>query len=131
MARAIFHLTVVFSAAALSACSLSMDSVWPSLRGDSSSISAPPSRAAIPIAPAKGKKTNPPLSSAAAPPVLGKTSFIPPTVTPGKFTGTFVGQKVKFGKFIGIISKLNRTKAVVSTATDGKWNVPMTRMEAI
>ena len=42
-----------------------------------------------------------------------------------------VGQKVKFGKFIGIISKLNRTKAVVSTATDGKWNVPMTRMEAI
>jgi hypothetical protein len=42
-----------------------------------------------------------------------------------------VGQKVKFGKFVGIISKLNRTKAVVSTATDGKWNVPMTRMEAI
>lgn len=109
MARVISHLTVVFSAAALSACSLSMDSVWPSLRGDSSSISAPPSRAAIPIAPAKGKKTNPPLASAAAPPVLGKTSFIPPTVTPGKSTGTFVGQKIKL-----LRSELKRMRQQIS-----------------
>jgi len=70
--------------------------LWPSLTGDSSSISAPgsPASAAIPIVPAKGKKGNQPLVSTSALPVLGKTSFVPPVVTPGKSTGTFVGQKV-------------------------------------
>ena len=113
MARVIYHLTIIFSAAALSACSTSMDSLWPdtlwpSLRGESSSISAPP-RAAIPVASAKVKKTGQPLARDGAPPVLGKTSFVPPTVTPGKSTGTFVGQKVKL-----LRSELKRMRQQIS-----------------
>ena len=96
MAQALFHVTVICSAVALSACSFSMDSLWPSLTGDSSSAAAPTvtqAKKAIPIAPSQGERRNQPLIGAAAPPNLGTTNFVPPTVTPGQSTGTFVGQK--------------------------------------
>lgn len=96
MARALSHVTVICSAVALSACSFSMDSLWPSLTGDSSSAAAPAAsqaRKAIPIAPSQGERRNQPLIGAAAPPNLGTTNFVPPPVTPGQSTGTFVGQK--------------------------------------
>jgi hypothetical protein len=73
-----------------------MDSLWPSLTGESSSADAPAvtqARKAIPIAPSQGERRNQPLIGAAAPPNLGTTNFVPPTVTPGQSTGTFVGQK--------------------------------------
>ncbi len=96
MARALSHVTVICSAVALSACSFSMDSLWPSLTGDRSSADAPAvtqTRKAIPIAPSQGERRNQPLIGAAAPPNLGTTNFVPPTITPGQSTGTFVGQK--------------------------------------
>ena len=96
MARALSHVTVIFSAVALSACSFSMDSLWPSLAGDRSSADAPAvtqAMKAIPIAPSQGERRNQPLIGAAAPPNLGTTNFVPPKVTPGQSTGTFVGQK--------------------------------------
>jgi hypothetical protein len=96
MARALSHVTVICSAVALSACSFSMDSLWPSLTGDSPSAAATAAsqaKKAIPIAPSQGERRNQPLIGAAAPPNLGTTNFVPPTVTPGQSTGTFVGQK--------------------------------------
>ena len=114
MARVISYLTIIFSAALLSACSASMDSLWPdslwpSLKGGSSDLSAPPPRAATSANPAKIKKNKHALASANTPPVLGKTSFVPPTVTPGKSTGTFVGQKVKL-----LRSELKRMRQQIS-----------------
>ena len=96
MARALSHVTVICSAVALSACSFSMDSLWPSLTGARSSADAPAvtqARKPIPIAPSQGERRNQPLIGAAVPPNLGTTNFVPPTVTPGQSTGTFVGQK--------------------------------------
>ncbi len=122
MARIIPQLTIVFSAALLSACSASMDSfwpdsLWPSQKAGNSSLSALPTRSAIAGAPAKVKKTNKALISASAPPVLGKTSFVPPKVTPGKSTGTFVGQKVKL-----LRSELKRMRQQISKQ-NGKLQV--------
>ena len=100
MARLLLRTAAVCSTIALSACSLSMesiDSMWPSSWfGDntSSSASVNQTRTRVPIAPSRGEKRNQPLTGASAPPALGKTNFIPPKVTPGKATGTFVGQKV-------------------------------------
>jgi uncharacterized protein YkvS len=45
-----------------------------------------------------------------------------------------VGQKVEWsgkrGKMSGIVEKINRKNIVVSTATDGKWNVTATILKA-
>jgi hypothetical protein len=74
-----------------------MDSLWPALTGDNLNAAAPAiskSRNAIPIAPSKGEKKSKPLVSNNAPPSLGTTNFVPPRVTPGQSTGTFVGQKI-------------------------------------
>jgi hypothetical protein len=67
-----------------------MDSLWPSLTGGSSE---PAPAAAAPTAPPMGGSIQP-LASGTAPPVLGTTNFVPPRITPGQATGTFVGQKV-------------------------------------
>ncbi len=56
---------------AVQGCSLPGDELW---------LDESPARAAAPPTP--------------APPQLGSTNFVPPTVTPGQTTGTFVGQKV-------------------------------------
>lgn len=65
---------------ALQGCSLIDDELWP---GESSG-SRPPA--------ARGQPPAPPPPP--APPQLGSTNFVPPSVTPGQATGTFVGQKV-------------------------------------
>lgn len=59
---------------ALAGCSFASDALFPSLGGDGSGIQS---------------------SSLDQPPSLGNGSFVPPTVTPGQPTGTFVGQKVQ------------------------------------
>tara|TARA_Y100000588_G_scaffold13707_1_gene14784 strand:- start:945 stop:2063 length:1119 start_codon:yes stop_codon:yes gene_type:complete len=89
----------------------SMDSIWPSswLDGNtSSSASVSQTRTTVPIAPSRGEKRNQPLIGA-APPALGKTNFIPPKVTPGSATGTFVGQKVDM-----LRSELKRMRQQIS-----------------
>ena len=114
MARVLPRIIVVCSTIALSACSLSMesmDSIWPSswLGGNtSSSASVSQTRTTVPIAPSRGEKRNQPLIGA-APPALGKTNFIPPKVTPGRATGTFVGQKVDM-----LRSELKRMRQQIS-----------------
>lgn len=43
-----------------------------------------------------------------------------------------VGQKVKFGKFLGVVMKINRTKALCFVEKDNaNWTVPFSRMEAV
>ena len=114
MARVLPRIIVLCSTVALSACSLSMesmDSIWPSswLGGNtSSSASVSQTRTTVPIAPSRGEKRNQPLIGA-APPALGKTNFIPPKVTPGSATGTFVGQKVDM-----LRSELKRMRQQIS-----------------
>jgi hypothetical protein len=43
-----------------------------------------------------------------------------------------VGQKVKFGKLLGVVMKINRTKALCFVEKDNaNWTVPFSRMEAV
>jgi len=70
----------------------SMDSLWPSFLDKEPKISGPK---AVKIRPSKGEKANQPLVSVGSPPTLNSTNFIPPNITPGQQTGTFVGQKVR------------------------------------
>ena len=101
MARTLFNAAALCAAATLSACSFSMDSLWPSLTGDSPQSTAPVQSSAsargqaVQIPASAGERLNQPvIGPAGAPPVLGSTNFEPPTITPGQSTGTFVGQKV-------------------------------------
>ena len=97
MAQLRSRLAVICAAAALSACSFSTDALWPSLTG--SDPKEPPATAqapaqAIQIPASAGERSGQPTVSPAAPPVLGTSTFVPPPITPGQTTGTFVGQKV-------------------------------------
>ena len=101
MARTLFNAAALCAAATLSACSFSMDSLWPSLTGDDPASATPvqataPARGqAVQIPASAGERMNQPtVGPAGAPPVLGTTNFVPPAITPGQSTGTFVGQKV-------------------------------------
>ena len=53
----------------------------------------PPTK--IAIRPSKGEKADQPLVNPGSPPTLNSTNFVPPKITSGQETGTFVGQKVK------------------------------------
>tara|TARA_Y100001934_G_C12293633_1_gene746170 strand:- start:12 stop:1166 length:1155 start_codon:yes stop_codon:yes gene_type:complete len=75
----------------LSGCSLASDVLWPSLTGKEPSrhqnvqSNIPPSLA----------EANPqPTLSPPPPPTLGRTNFVPPKVSRGATTGTYVGQRV-------------------------------------
>ncbi len=48
----------------------------------------------VQIKPSRAERAAQPIARPAAPPKLGTTNFVPPRVTPGQSTGTFVGQKV-------------------------------------
>ncbi len=87
------HAAVICAAAVLSACSFSADSLWPSLTGDAPRAQAPVSQP-VAIQPSPAERARQPVISPAAPPTLGTTNFVPPSVTQGQPTGTFVGQKV-------------------------------------
>ena len=89
---------VVGTGCGLGACSFTADALWPSLTGDDPSGETaeqgrPKSQTAS--APTPGQQPPPPPADAPPPPpALGTTNFVPPNVTPGRSTGTFVGQKV-------------------------------------
>ncbi len=86
---------VVCAGYALAGCSFAADALWPSLDGKDPSGKKQQQAAAgssisvvAPVgAPVAAPAPPPPLS-------LGSTNFVPPQVTPGQSTGTFVGQKV-------------------------------------
>jgi hypothetical protein len=84
---------VVICAAALSACSFSADALWPSLTGDDPKPAAQQPQA-VQIPPSSAERSNQPVVSPVVPPTLGTSNFVPPPITPGQPTGTFVGQKV-------------------------------------
>ena len=75
----------------LGGCSFATDTLWPSLTGEdpvgnqNAQTNIPPSRA----------EANPqPTLSPPPPPALGRTNFVPPRVSQGATTGTYVGQRV-------------------------------------
>lgn len=88
------------AAGLLGGCSFTSDALWPSLSGSSpSDQSAQTQTQKMQIPPSQGEKSGQPLvypgeAAPSAPPRLGTTNFVPPPVTPGEPTGTFVGQKV-------------------------------------
>jgi hypothetical protein len=98
MARLRSQFAVVCAAAVLSACSFSTDALWPSLTGDDPKAPAATTQTAVQIPALAGERSGQPTMNAgispAAPPILGTSTFVPPPITPGQTTGTFVGQKV-------------------------------------
>ena len=98
MARFRSQFAVICATAALSACSFSSDALWPSLTGDDPKTPAATAQTAVQIPASAGERGGQPTassgSSTPAPPILGTSTFVPPPITPGQTTGTFVGQKV-------------------------------------
>jgi hypothetical protein len=92
------HAMIIGTAALLAGCSFSTDALWPSLTGEDpkgeNARAAQPSGQQVQIPPSAGELSGQPTMTGAAPPPLGATDFVPPPVTPGQSTGTFVGQKV-------------------------------------
>ncbi|MPY71093.1 MAG: hypothetical protein GEU92_13515 [Alphaproteobacteria bacterium] len=89
------HVLVISAAAFLAGCSFTTDALWPSLSGEDPKANGQPARPAqqrAEIPPSAGEIQS--MDAADAPPHLGSTNFVPPQVTPGTPTGTFVGQKV-------------------------------------
>ena len=102
--------TLLMPAALLAGCSmdmkmpsmdsLSMESLWPSFLNEepkiteSKKVKVRPTTK-IAIRPSKGEKADQPLVNPGSPPTLNSTNFVPPKITSGQETGTFVGQKVK------------------------------------
>lgn len=79
MARKTSHFTIVtllLAGASLAGCSVASDALWPSLTGEdpNGSVQSPPAQ---------------------SPPALGSTNFVPPDVSEGAATGTYVGERVE------------------------------------
>ena len=94
----------------ISACSLSFEQMLPSLAGESpiedvSSVKEPTRVSMAPAAPVQVAKT----VRLSQPPTMGNSKFEPTSVTEGKNTGTFVGQKA-----IELRNELRNLKASVS-----------------
>lgn len=102
--------TLLMPAALLAGCSMdmkmpsmdsfSMESLWPSFLNEepkiteSKKVKVRPTTK-IAIRPSKGEKADQPLVNPGSPPTLNSTNFVPPKITSGQETGTFVGQKVR------------------------------------
>jgi len=112
MPRNNVYATLLLPAALLMGCSMdmqmpSMDSLWPSFLDKEPKISGPKT---VEIRPSKVEKANQPLVSVGSPPTLNSTNFIPPNITPGQQTGTFVGQKVRM-----LRSELKRMQSEITS----------------
>ena len=105
----------------LSGCSYLSDKLWPSLTGGNPKGQQVAQR--VPIAPSEAEK-NPQPTLGPAGPGLGSTNFVPPAVTPGQATGTFVGQKVAQyrGELQNLQSRISQENSqlqqIRSTATE-------------
>lgn len=107
MAQLHSGITAICAALALSACSFSTDALWPSLTGDDpkapetateapggAQVTQAAVQSSVPAASSSGQPVINPGINPEAPPALGTSTFVPPPITPGQPTGTFVGQKV-------------------------------------
>ncbi len=90
IAAKVVQFGAVASLLGLSACSFASNALWPSLGGADQPAQA--QTAAIQRATATGPTAA--ATPVPAPPALGTTTFVPPAVTQGVSTGTFVGFKV-------------------------------------
>jgi hypothetical protein len=81
-------------AISLGGCAFTTDVLWPTLTGEDPKSETRPPPQRVQIAPSQGERAGQPVVRAGAPPQLGTTKFVPPGVTPGQATGTFVGEKV-------------------------------------
>ena len=90
MAAKVVRFGAVASLLGLSACSFASNALWPSLGGGDRP--AQTQTAAVQRTTATGPTVA--ASPLPAPPALGTTTFVPPAVTQGVSTGTFVGGKV-------------------------------------
>ena len=96
----------------LPACSFSDSSLWPSLTGDDpAGESAAADKTAAPSQAQSVASASQPAATAqaATQPPLGTGNFVPPGVTPGASTGTFVGKKV-----VELRNELGRLQANIS-----------------
>ena len=81
---------IVATGALLGGCSVASDALWPSLTGED-----PTGGQNAQNIPASRAESNPqPTLSPPPPPALGRTNFVPPRVSQGASTGTYVGQRV-------------------------------------
>lgn len=103
MHRTKFYAAILCSAFLTAGCSF--DSLWPSFL---ESDPEPEAAQKVNIPPSAGERSGQPLVNSGAPPALNSTNFVPPTVTPGQNTGTFVGQKVNL-----LRSELRRMQAEI------------------
>lgn len=94
--------TVLAAGTFLAGCSVAADALWPSLTGEDPAPSQGGQQTAIPQSAAERNPS--PTLSAAAPPRLGSSSFVPQPVTTGQTSGTHVGQKI--GIYRGELQRL-------------------------
>ncbi len=109
-----FRTLLVGSVLMLPACSFSDDSLWPSLTGEdpaggNTQTAAAPKAAAPSTAAATAQ-----VPAAAGQPALGTGNFVPPGVTGGTVTGTFVGKKV-----VELREELQRLQGNISSQNGG------------
>jgi hypothetical protein len=88
MALKVVRFGVLASLLGLSACSFASNALWPSLGGGATQTATAERPATAPAQAAAAVSPTP------APPTLGTTTFVPPAITQGINTGTFVGTKV-------------------------------------
>ena len=90
-----FRAVILGAALFLPACSFTEEALWPSLTGEDPAGKTPKqtAKAATPTpTPAATAQAAP--AAPSAQPALGSNTFVPPGVTQGAETGTFVGRKV-------------------------------------
>ena len=73
---------------------MASDALWPSLTGEDPASSTSASN--IPASQAEANRQ--PTLSPPPPPSLGRTNFVPPQISQGAATGTYVGQRVVEGR---------------------------------
>ena len=94
MARLFSRALILGLTISLGGCAFTTDVLWPTLTGEDPKTETRPPPQRVQIAPSRGERAGQPVIRAGAPPQLGTTRFVPPGVTPGQATGTFVGEKV-------------------------------------
>lgn len=116
--------TAVGAMLILGGCAFATDSLWPSLTGEEpapeQAQGAEPVQLEIP--PSQAELNTQPTLTPSPPPTLGTTQFVPPAVTPGSPTGTFVGQKVSeyrqaLGQLQGTVTERNGQLQQIRSAT--------------
>tara|TARA_A100001037_G_scaffold133660_1_gene121236 strand:- start:492 stop:1685 length:1194 start_codon:yes stop_codon:yes gene_type:complete len=82
---------LIATGALMGGCSFASDALWPSLTGKDPKGNG---KAQTTIPASRAEANRQPTLSPPPPPALGNTNFIPPQVTQGSATGTYVGQRV-------------------------------------